>query len=247
VDVPPIRPLSARSVVLSLLLGAHPPELAVRDLVTLATHFDIAEATLRVALTRMVSAGDLERSDATYRLSDRMLGRQRRQDVALEAGTHDWDGTWETVVVTAAGRSASERADLRSALGALRLGELREGVWLRPANLSRALPPWPADLISTFTSEPLEDPTALAARLWALDTWSAAGRSLLDAVTSARHPAERLAVAAAVVRHLRTDPALPPVLLPRTWPAGELRVAYAAYQEELIATGMALRVRTPSG
>ena len=43
-----IRQLSARSVVLSLLLGAHPPELAVRDLVAVADQFEIAESTLLV-------------------------------------------------------------------------------------------------------------------------------------------------------------------------------------------------------
>ena len=119
-----VRPLSARSVVLSLLLGAHPPELAVRDLVAVAHHFDIAEATLRVALTRMVAAGDLDRTDATYRLSTRMLERQQRQDTALEPAARDWDGTWETVVVTSAGRSAADRAELRTRLTALRLAEI---------------------------------------------------------------------------------------------------------------------------
>jgi phenylacetic acid degradation operon negative regulatory protein len=111
-----IRPLSARSVVLSLLLGAHPPELAVRDLVTVGEHFGIAEPTLRVALTRMVAAGDLDRTDATYRLSARMLERQRRQDVALEPDRVEWAGDWELVVVTSAGRSAGDRAELRASM-----------------------------------------------------------------------------------------------------------------------------------
>ncbi len=45
--------------------------------------FDIREATVRVALTRMVGAGDLVRSADGYRLSDRLLARQRRQDDAM--------------------------------------------------------------------------------------------------------------------------------------------------------------------
>ena len=57
----------------------------------LTEDFDIREPTLRVALTRMVGAGDLVRSEDGYRLSDRLLARQRRQDDALnpqrEAGT----------------------------------------------------------------------------------------------------------------------------------------------------------------
>ena len=82
---------------LSLLLGAHPPELPVSALVQAGEMFGIADATLRVALTRMVANGDLERTDGTYRLSSRMLERQRRQDEALDPA-RAWDGTWETVV-----------------------------------------------------------------------------------------------------------------------------------------------------
>ncbi|MFF6951581.1 hypothetical protein ACFZAD_23355 [Streptomyces iakyrus] len=37
-------------------------------------------------------------------------------------------------------RRAAGRAELRTRLTALRLAELREGVRLRPANLTRALP-----------------------------------------------------------------------------------------------------------
>jgi phenylacetic acid degradation operon negative regulatory protein len=227
-----VRPLSARSVVLSLLLGAHPPELPVSALVHAGEMFGISDATLRVALTRMVANGDLERTAGSYRLSARLLERQRRQDAALDPAIA-WDGTWETVVVTSVGRSASDRADLRGQLAALRLGELREGVWLRPANLARPLPEWPADLITTFFGTPTDDPRALAHRLWDLDGWNLAGRHLLDDIAAAGTAAERLAVAAAVVRHLRQDPALPAELLPSDWVAAELRAGYAAYQSEL--------------
>ena len=237
----PIRPLSARSVVLSLLLGAHPPELAVRDLVAVADHFGIAEATMRVALTRMVAAGDLDRTDGTYRLSTRMLKRQQRQDVALEPGGPG-DGTWEQVVITAGGRSAADRAELRTELGELKLGELREGVWMRPANLARPLPSWPADLLTVLRLAPPPDPVGMARRLWDLDAWADRARDLLDAVAIATSPADRLAVAATLVRHLRTDPVLPATLLPDAWPAEDLRRSYAAYQDELLGTGLAIRV-----
>jgi phenylacetic acid degradation operon negative regulatory protein len=237
-----IRPLSARSVVLSLLLGAHPPELAARDLVAVAEEFGIAEATLRVALTRMVAAGDLDRTGTTYRLSARMLERQRRQDAALEPELVAWEGSWETVVVTSAGRSAADRAELRAELAELRLAELREGVWMRPANLARPLPAWPADLLAVLSSTPADDPARLARRLWDLEAWNATGAELLEAIGSARSGADRLALAAAVVRHLRTDPALPAELLPRDWLADALRETYAGYQRELIATGIQIRV-----
>lgn len=238
-----MRPLSARSVILSLLLGSHPPELPVSAIVGASEFFEIAEPTLRVALTRMVAAGDLERTEGTYRLSARLLERQRRQDLALSAAA-DWDGAWEMVVVTSSGRSAADRAELRSTLTELRLGELREGTWLRPANLRRALPSWPPDLISTFTSTPAEDPVRLASRLWDLAGWDRTGRDLLDDLADAGTAAQRLAVAAAVVRHLRTDPALPCDLLPSDWIAPQLQAAYASYQRELIESGLSLRVST---
>ncbi len=234
-----VRPLSARSVVLSLLLGAHPPELPVSAIVGAGELFEIAEPTLRVALTRMVATGDLERTDSTYRLSARLLERQRRQDAALESAG-EWDGTWEMVVVTSTGRSAADRATLRVTLTELRLAELREGTWLRPANLRRPLPSWPAELISTFTTSPAGDPTQLANRLWDLAAWNHTGRELVGDIAQACTAAERLTVAAAVVRHLRTDPALPPELLPGDWIAPALQASYAAYQRELVEHGLPL-------
>ncbi|OSC62602.1 PaaX domain-containing protein, C- domain protein, partial [Streptomyces sp. 4F] len=72
----------------------------------------------------------------------------------------------------------------------------------------------------------------LAASLWPLDAWSAAGRTLLAHVERARRPADRLTAFAAVVRHLLTDPVLPPELLPADWPGAALRDAYAHYQRE---------------
>ena len=135
-----LRPLSARSVVLSLLLGAHPPEMPVKDLLRAVEPFGVGGSTLRAALSRMVTAGDLRRADTVYGLSDRLLARQRRQDDSVHPRTRAWSGDWEMVVITATGRGPAERAELRARLTALRLAELREGVWLRPANLLRSRP-----------------------------------------------------------------------------------------------------------
>ncbi|MFF3706374.1 PaaX family transcriptional regulator C-terminal domain-containing protein [Streptomyces phaeochromogenes] len=228
-----LRPLSARSVVLSLLLGVHPPELPVRDLVRSVEPFGIAGSTLRAALSRMVTAGDLDRADGVYRLSERLLERQRRQDDAVHPRTRAWDGSWETVVVTATGRGPAERAELRAELSRLRLAELREGVWLRPANLRR---PWPthlAEFTQRFTARPEQPDRALAATLWPLDGWAHTAGALLADVARLTHPADRFATFAAIVRHLVTDPVLPDDLLPTPWPAPALRAAYTDYQREV--------------
>ncbi|MFH9675049.1 PaaX family transcriptional regulator C-terminal domain-containing protein [Streptomyces sp. NPDC017405] len=229
------RPLSARSVVLSLLLGTHPPRLPVKDLVRLVEPFGVGGSTLRAALSRMVAAGDLRRADGFYRLSDRLLDRQRRQDDAVHPRTRVWDGDWEMVVITATGRGPAERAGLRARLAALRLAELREGVWLRPANLDRPLPAEVHRVALTYTARPGEPPRELADRLWPLAGWAATARALLARASRADHPADRLGAYAAAVRHLLADPVLPPALLPADWPGGELRAAYAGYRRELAA------------
>lgn len=236
------RPLSARSLVLSLLLGAHPPELSARDLVRAVEVFGISEATLRVALSRMVGAGDLHRTDSGYRLSARLLERQRRQDESVEPETRPWRDEWDIVVITAIGRSPADRAELRGELSGLRLAELREGVWLRPANLSRRWPSRLSDTTTHFIGQPDDhNAAALARRLWDLDRWAAEGRDLVTQFATATQSAARIAAAAAIVRHLLADPVLPAALLPTDWPGPELRGAYRSYQAELIDTARGLQ------
>ncbi|MFJ9541159.1 PaaX family transcriptional regulator C-terminal domain-containing protein [Streptomyces sp. NPDC101225] len=228
-----LPPLSARSVVLSLLLGTHPPELPVKELVRAVEPFGVGGSTLRAALSRMVAAGDLRRTDAVYGLSDRLLTRQRRQDEAVEARTRAWDGDWEMVVITTTGRGPAERAELRTRLATLRLAELREGVWLRPANLRRTLPKDLAQVAQTYAARPARPARELAGELWPLDSWAGTARALRAHVADARLPADRFTAFAAVVRHLLADPVLPPGLLPAGWPGPELRAAYADFQREI--------------
>ncbi len=128
-------------MVLSVLLGAHPAWASASELIRLTADFGIKETTLRVALTRMVSAGDLIRSDDGYRLSDRLLARQRRQDDAMRPRTVPWRGDWHILVVTSVGTDARTRAALRTGMHHKRFGELREGVWMRPDNLELELEP----------------------------------------------------------------------------------------------------------
>lgn len=220
--------MTARSVVLSVLLGAHPAWATAAELVRLTDDFGIKETTLRVALTRMVGAGDLVRSDDGYRLSDRLLGRQRRQDDALHPPIREWDRSWITVVVTAVGTDARTRAALRLALQHSRFAELREGVWLRPDNLVTELPGEVHGRVRVLRASD-DAPAELAATLWDLPAWSKAGHRLLRDMDRAAGIPERFAVAAAMVRHLLTDPVLPADLVPADWPADRLRLAYADF------------------
>ncbi|BBJ38825.1 hypothetical protein SSPO_015430 [Streptomyces antimycoticus] len=230
-----LRPLTARSIVLSTLLGHHPPQLPARALVRVGALFGTAEGTIRVALTRMVAAGDLEQSDGTYRLTDRLLARQARQDESRAPRTRRWDGGWEIAIVTSDRREAAERAALRQAMAALRLAELREGTWMRPANLVHSRPDVAAEQCGWFTGAPEGDPAELAARLWDLDGWARQARLLGAALDDAEEPAERFTVAAAALRHLLADPVLPARLLPEDWPGAELRRRYDGFERDFRA------------
>jgi phenylacetic acid degradation operon negative regulatory protein len=226
--------LTARSVVLSVLLGAHPAWATAAELIRLTDDFGINENALRVALTRMVAAGDLIRSADGYRLSDRLLARQQRQDEALAPRLNAWDGTWTTLVITVVGVDAKTRAGLRKTLHDSRFAELREGVWLRPANLDVALTEELQGRVRILRSRDGE-PAALAGLLWDLPAWSATGHRLLDEMAGAETVPQRFVVAAAMVRHLLTDPLLPDELLPRGWPGERLRTAYRGFADELVA------------
>lgn len=229
-----LRRMTARSVVLSVLLGAHPAWASAAELIRLTADFGIRESTLRVALTRMVSAGDLVRSADGYRLSDRLLARQSRQDAALSPRTRDWDGTWTTVVITSVGGDPRPRAELRKSLQDLRFGELREGVWLRPDNLHTELPAAVRERVRVLHSRD-DEPGRLAGELWDLRGWARAGARLLDEMTAAVDVPGRFVVAAAMVRHLLVDPVLPAELLPADWPGPALRTAYRDFADELAA------------
>ncbi|TQK71222.1 MULTISPECIES: PaaX family transcriptional regulator C-terminal domain-containing protein [unclassified Nocardioides] len=233
--MPDLKPVSTRSALLTLLLGAEVPRLTTRELVAAASVVGFAEPTVRVALSRMATAGDVVRDDeGAYRLSERLVVRQRRQEEATHPSLREWDGTWELVAVTTVGRTASERAELRAALAELRLAELREGVWTRPANLALAWPEPVDEVCERFTAAtPAADAASLSARLWDLSAWAATARRLLDA-TDTEDPVLRFTACATSGRHLLTDPVLPPALLPDDWPGDALRASHVAYKQWVV-------------
>jgi phenylacetic acid degradation operon negative regulatory protein len=264
------RPLSARSVVASTLLGMRPPRLPTQILVRSGTLFGIAEGTTRVAVSRMAAAGELEPDGDGYRLGGAMVARQARQDLSRHGANDRWDGRWTTYVVVGEARDAQDRARFRAAATALRLAELREGVWLRPDNLPSGVLPDDeaivADQCRTFLSEPAGRPAELAADLWDLGAWADRAHELrrrLGAVVGALTDgdldalAEGFVLSAATLRHFQADPLLPAELLPDGWPGAALRAdfdgydaAYKAvwtawYREQRAAIGNGARTTRP--
>lgn len=217
-------PLVARSVVASVLLGTDPPVMSPRALVRAGELFDLADGTVRTALSRMTAAGELRRNaDGRYELVGHLAERRERQLVSRRAAPGRWTGTWEMWVVAATARPAEQRAELRRAARSLRLAELRDGVWLRPDNLTTggttttAARSTMAAQATRFVVHPDND-NALTATLWDLDGWNgeavALRREMQDLAkrlssddTTALQPG--FVLAAAVLRLLNADPLLP--------------------------------------
>jgi phenylacetic acid degradation operon negative regulatory protein len=229
-----LRPLTARSAILSLLLGAHPPSATVSELVAFGRQVSINDSAVRAALTRMVASGDLLRSKGTYTLSDRLLERQQRQDDAMEVPVGPWDGVWQVAAVVSVGKDPASRVHLRRSMLAAHFGELREGVWMRPDNLGWRPPADIAGDLELMRARPEHRAANLAYRLFAPHRWAATGRDLLGHAARARTLHDRLTAVATIVRHLTHDPLLPAELLPPDWPGEALRATYDTFREDLI-------------
>jgi phenylacetic acid degradation operon negative regulatory protein len=242
------RPLSARSVLASALLGADQARLSVGELVAVASLFGISDGAARTCLWRMVSNGELTGDDGNYALAGRLLERRERVDEASridDAAAPRWDGTWELAIVSLDRRSATDRLELRKAAIALHLAELREGVWIRPDNLDpQRLPTSRAvlDQQCTHFHGAATDITADKMRsLFSLDEWTADARELTEAMDVALNPSKRddsaesfryeFALSIAVVRHLQLDPLLPVELIPEHWPGHTLRSTYRRFDD----------------
>ncbi len=242
------RPLSARSVMASLLLGRRPPAAPVADLVRWCGLFGIAEGTARVALHRMVAKGEITAHDGVYQLAGHLVGRQSRQESSLTPRVRTWRGEWTVAVVVAHRRDASTRAGLRDAMRRLHLAERREGVWLRPDNLALDVPVSVQRQCEWLHARPDDDPVALAGRLFHPERWARRAETLsrrLAATARELSPgghemlADAFVAGAAALLHIGSDPLLPPPLLPPDWPGGALREQYAGYQRAFDAVARA--------
>ncbi|MGO9559984.1 MAG: PaaX domain-containing protein, C- domain protein [Acidimicrobiales bacterium] len=217
----------------STLLGAETGELPVAYLVHVASLFAVNENRARVALSRMVQAGECSTDgDGNYRLAGHLLERQHRQSASREGRTRRWRGDWHVVVVTTAGSSAEVRGSRRRALSRARLAELRDGTWIRPDNLVLDLAGDVSRDVMVFTGRRTfgSDDHELTG-LFEIDGWAKVAEELLFGLgTLAPRGPDDLApgfvLSAAVLRHLQADPLLPRELLGRSWPGERLRRSY---------------------
>jgi phenylacetic acid degradation operon negative regulatory protein len=246
-----LRPLNARSIVLSLLLGTHPPEISVSRLLEFTALFDLADGTVRTALSRMVASGELVRDGSRYSLGPRLLERQAQQDTGRHHPGDAWDGTWWFAIVIADRRGIAERRSLRNRLGGARFGELRPDTWMRPANVAVTLDD--PDAILTRGRLVTGDDADLVDRLWDLAALDRQAERLVDQIEPARArlveapagPSIRDAFAsmASAQRYLRSEPQLPPLLHPGI-AQRELRLTYEA-TVDAFQTALSLATATP--
>ena len=242
------RPLTARSVLASALLGADEPHLSVAVLVAAASLFGISAGAARTCLWRMASDGELTSGNGTYALAGHLLERRHRVDDAARA--HDatvrpWDGTWELAVVSLERRPAADRLELRKAARALHLAEIREGVWIRPDNLDPGRLPASRAVLDVqcvhFHGAASDIDAGTVRSLFSLDRWAtdaarlttamqdelgSAAVELGDTAAALRY---QFALSISVVRHLQLDPLLPAALQPERWPATRLRATYRRF------------------
>ncbi len=234
----PLAPadVSARALVLSLLssTGAK-TDTSIARLVHAAALFGIEAPTLRVAVTRLLKDGLVESPDrGVYRPGPKARGLTRRvQDWQnVRARLAPWKGDWLVALTHNLGRT--DRKQVRARERALALSGYREAgaaLWVRPANLARALDDHRADLIDIGADEAISlmnvTATAMPAAPGWPDLWSAG--DLAASYAAAMHamreslaclPAlgadaaarETLLIGQAVIRQINFDPLLPPEL-----------------------------------
>ena len=256
------RPLSARSVLATALLGADQPHLKVGELVEMAALFGISDGAARTCLWRMASAGELTSDDGTYALAGRLLdGAARRRRIAdRRHRPSPWDGTWELAVVSLERRPAGDRLALR-----------RPPRRCTSANCAKACGCGPTISTGTacrrcgradqqcvhFHGAETDIPPETVRSLFKLDDWAADARRLTGAMRDeldvealgADDFAYQFALSITAVRHLQLDPLLPAELIPRQWPAHDaaqhlspLRRSVQAAAEQLVP----LRVTPPT-
>jgi len=166
--------------VLDLLSTLRRGAMPVQALIESAALFGIAGGSVRVALSRALGEGLVERDErGRYRPGEASRAVQER--VAswrrLEARVRPWDGAWLAVVAT---RRPSSRAAQRRSERALRLlgfRELERGLSLRPDNLTGGVARAREELVALGLL-----PGALVGELRELDPISEArARTLWDA------------------------------------------------------------------
>ncbi|MEM5515362.1 hypothetical protein WNY37_00260 [Henriciella sp. AS95] len=229
--------MSARSLVLSLLASTDAVQLTIGTLIKAGSLFDIEAATMRVAVTRLMSTAHLKSPQRGVYVPGpkaRALTSRVQQWKDVNSRKCDWNGDWLVALTQHLGRT--DRKQLRARERALGLSGYREtpqGFWIRPANLSRPLSDHRDDLVDIGADEDLlihrVSATATAeekrwASLWSTEalreSYDRAIRTMeeslniLPDLTVPMAARETFLIGQSVIRSINFDPLLPPELGP---------------------------------
>ncbi len=223
---------SARSLILDLLSTLRRGTMPVLALVEAGALFGIAENSVRVALTRLTSAGTVERdSRGRYRLSEGAgpIGRRATSWRDLERGLRRWNGGWIGVLRGKGGRRGRRERGLQL----LGFAPLTSALSLRPDNLAGGVDAIRSELCELGlppgdevmgVRELSAETDARARELWDTEALTRAHRAalrriekssrVLPALPPERAMVESFAIGGGVLRQLILDPKLPDEILP---------------------------------
>jgi phenylacetic acid degradation operon negative regulatory protein len=246
-----VRP-RPKSVVLDILSTLQNRSAPVRLLVAAGEIFDIDSNATRVAITRLLASGLIERDErGAYRTGAAAAPVVSRLNTwrSMEQRTRDWDGSWIGAAPDACDCSKDERADTLRALDFLGLREFAPGLWVRPDNLDGGLAAIRSALVGlgaapgspVFRLEDLDASSEDRARgLWdaagirnlyrrlALDLERSAAR--LPSLDSKSAMAESFLIGGEAIRRIVLDPLLPDAIVPTAEREALVR-AMTAYDE----------------
>jgi phenylacetic acid degradation operon negative regulatory protein len=229
---------TARSLILDLLSTLRRGTMPVSALVEAGELFGIAGNSTRVALARLLAAGQVERDlRGRYRLgevagpiADR-VGSWRR----IADRSRTWNGGWIGVHTAASdpGLPRRQRRRRSRALDLLGFRPLQEPLYLRPDNLRGGIEALRTELLALGLAQ--RDPIfemrsldalseARARRLWDVEALRAGYRTMrarirassgrLSRISAGEAMVESFTIGGAVLRQLAFDPLLPDAIAP---------------------------------
>jgi phenylacetic acid degradation operon negative regulatory protein len=240
--------ITASSFVLDLLSTLRRGAMPVRALVEAAALFEIAEGSVRVALTRLLGEGLVERDErGLYRLGAAAEPVRSRVATWRDLGSQlrEWSGAWIGVFDARAPTRLEQRRS-RRALDLLGFRALARGLEVRPDNLAggidrvrdelAALGLAPGavvcelrglDAVTDARARSLWEADALVARYRKHCREIAASTRRLGTAAGERAMVESFRVGGAALRTLAKDPLLPEPIVP----AAERDALVAAMRE----------------
>ena len=241
-----------KSVVLDLLSTLRKHSAPVRFLVAAAEIFDIDPNATRVAITRLLACGLIERDErGAYRTGAaaspilHRLNSWRR----IETRTRQWDGSWIGAAPDACASTKDARLVGTRALEFIGMREFSPGLWIRPNNLEGGLkaareallalrlpPDCPVFTLGDFDAAGEARARALWDAAAIRDLYRSIAADLERSSAKLLHMDERAAMAESfllggeAIRRIVLDPLLPDAIVP-TAERDSLVRAMMAYDE----------------